>query len=509
MKNVVVMSAMAAAVTCQSAMALDITPLGDYRTGLFDEGGAEIVDFHPSTNRMFVVNGGSQTIDMVDISNPDRPFLARSIDITPYGANANSVAVVGRQVVAAVEANLKQAKGSAVFFDFQGNFQSSVKLCALPDMVTATPNGRHILFACEGEPNSLYNFDPAGMVAILDVSEDGVVSDAPRFVDFTALDRSIPEGMHWASPQAKPSDEVEPEYIAVSHNSRFAWVSLQENNAIAIVDILEGELIDVKGMGFKDHMEFPLDASNRDDAINIHTWPVHGMYQPDTIHAIHIAGNDYILTANEGDARDYDAFSEETRVKDVTLDADAFPNADMLQQEENLGRLKITNTRGDTDGDGDFDVLYSYGARSFSILNGNADMIWDSGSEIEERLARLERDNFNSTNDENGSFDDRSDDKGPEPEGITAGYVGTTPYAFIGLERVGGFMVYDLTNPYSPKFVSYHNDRDFNGNPENDTAGELAPEGMTFVTAEDSPTGNALLLVASEVSGSTKIHELK
>ena len=184
-------------------------------------------------------------------------------------------------------------------------------------------------------------------------------------------------------------------------------------------------------------------------------------------------------------------------------------NASSLQKDENLGRLKTTTAQGDTDGDGDVDVIYSYGARSFSVLDADGQMVFDSGDAFEQYLAANYANVFNASDTENYSRDNRSDDKGPEPEGIASGYVNGTPYAFIGLERQGGFMVYDLTNPSNPQFVTYHSDRRFSGSPEHDTAGELAPEGFQFVAATDSPTGNAMLVVASEVSGSTKVYDLK
>ena len=234
-----------------------------------------------------------------------------------------------------------------------------------------------------------------------------------------------------------------------------------------------------------------------------------GMYMPDSIDTIDIDGKTWVLIANEGDSRDYDGYSEETRVGKLTLDPVAFPNALSLQKDENLGRLKTTTAQGDTDGDGDVDVIYSFGARSFSVLDAGGEMVFDSGDAFEQYMAANYANVFNSTDTENYSRDNRSDDKGPEPEGITSGYVNGTPYAFIGLERQGGFMVYDLTNPVNPKFVTYHSDRRFSGSPEGDTAGELAPEGFQFISAKDSPTGNAMLVVASEVSGSTTVYDLK
>lgn len=217
----------------------------------------------------------------------------------------------------------------------------------------------------------------------------------------------------------------------------------------------------------------------------------------------------YLVTANEGDSRDYSGFSEEERVADVVLDPTVFPDAADLQKEENLGRLKITNTMGDTDGDGDYDKLFSYGARSFSIWTDDGHLIYDSGSEIEEITAQFYPADFNSNDEENNSFDDRSDDKGPEPEGVAIAVLKGRTYAFIGLERIGGIMTFDVTNPYKPEFMDYVNTRDFSGDPENDTAGDLAPEGLKFIPAWLSPSHRPLLLAAYEVSGSVGIFEIE
>jgi hypothetical protein len=213
------------------------------------------------------------------------------------------------------------------------------------------------------------------------------------------------------------------------------------------------------------------------------------------------------VTANEGDARDYDGFSEETRVEDEVLDPAVFPDAATLQLEENLGRLKITNTM-DVNGSGEFTKLFSYGARSFSIWDACGNLVFDSGDEFEQITAAMLPDDFNSTNDENDSFDNRSDDKGPEPEGVVTARICGRTYAFIGLERVGGIMVYDVTNPFNPDFMQYINTRDFTGNPEEGTAGDLAPEGLLYIRKAFSPNNKHLLAVAFEVSGTIAIFEI-
>jgi 2',3'-cyclic-nucleotide 2'-phosphodiesterase (5'-nucleotidase family) len=257
-----------------------------------------------------------------------------------------------------------------------------------------------------------------------------------------------------------------------------------------------------------------LDASDRDvngssaggGRINIQNWPVLGMYQPDAIAAYSINGQTYYITANEGDARDYAGFSEETNIANLVLDPTAFPDAATLQRNQNLGRLLVTKTLGDTDGDGDFDQLYAFGARSFSIWDSAGKLIYDSGSDFEQITAVALPANFNSNNDRN-NFDNRSDNKGPEPEGLAIGSINDRTYAFVGLERIGGVMVYDVTVPTAPKFVQYINTRDFSLDPESNQT-DSGPEGLTFIPAADSPNGKPLLAVSNEISKTTTIFEV-
>jgi hypothetical protein len=380
--------------------------------------------------------------------------------------------------------------------------------------VTFSPNGRYVLVANEGEPNDDYDVDPEGSVSIIDLSSGvgNLTQNDVQTASFTKFNNQrIDPLIRIFGPNASIAQDLEPEYIAVSEDSQLAWVTLQENNALAIIDIPSAEVIALRSLGLKDHSQpgNALDASDRDDAINIATWPVYGMYLPDAIAAFTIRGQQYLITANEGDARDYDGYAEEERIKDLDLDPTAFPNAADLQEDEAIGRLTVTTAQGDVDGDGDFDALWAFGARSFSIWSRQGNLVYDSGDAFEQITAASLPDGFNATNDENDSFDNRSDNKGPEPEGVVVGVVNGRTYAFIGLERVGGIMVYDVTNPASPHFVDYVNTRDFSGDPEAGTAGDLAPEGLTFVPASDSPTGNPLLIVGYEVSGTVTIFNIE
>lgn len=486
------------------ANALNLKPIGTYNSGIFDEGASEISAYDPITQRLFVTNANANTIDVLSISDPTNPSLLFNIDLNPYGGGVNSVAYSNNMFAIAVENAIAQDPGNVVFFDASGKFLNSVTVGALPDMLTFTPDGKKVLVANEGEPNSNYTLDPEGSVSIIDLFDFSVKTASFNGVPVSGFVRQF-------GPNATLSQDLEPEYITVSADGKKAWVTLQENNALGILDIAEGKFEKIVGLGFKDHSlaKNSLDASDKDNKINITTYPnLFGMYQPDAIASYTANGKTYLVTANEGDSRDYDAFSEEARIKDLLLDPTAFPNAAELQTDPKLGRLQVTNTLGDTDGDGDFDELYAFGGRSFSIWDESGNLVFDSGDAFEKITAERFPEFFNASNDDN-QFDSRSDNKGPEPEGLTvAQFMGRT-YAFIGLERIGGVMVYDISDPVQPVFIDYVNsNRNFLGNPKLGTAGDLGPEGLLFITAKNSPKGNPLLVLTNEVSGSTTIYSV-
>jgi DNA-binding beta-propeller fold protein YncE len=511
------------------AGAIELSVLGTFTTGLFDEGAQEIAAYDPQTRRLFVTNAADASLDIVDIADPTAPSLWKRIDLHALlggdgvEVGANSVAVRDGLVAVAVGVETDAGfplPGLVAFLNPAGNLLGTVAVGYLPDMLTFTPDGEYLVVANEGEPSDDYSFDPEGSVSIITMQPGGGFNVSQDDVRTAGFERLNPfkaalqsRGVRIFGPGATVAQDLEPEYIAVSPDSSTAYVTLQENNAIAVVDIASARVSRrIEPLGLKDWSQGEgLDPSNRDDAIQIQPWPVKGMYQPDAIAAIQAGRYTYLLTANEGDARDYDGYSEEERVADLPLDPTAFPNANELQQDEQLGRLNATTATGDLDGDGDFDEIHAYGARSFTVWRvrgglGGLRLRYDSGSRFEQITAALLPTEFNSNNDENGSFDSRSDDKGPEPEGLTVGEVDGRTYAFIGLERVGGIMVFEVTDPEAPSFVQYINNRDFSGDAEAGTAGDLGPEGLLFIPAGDSPTDAPLLVVTNEVSGSTTIY---
>jgi 2',3'-cyclic-nucleotide 2'-phosphodiesterase/3'-nucleotidase/5'-nucleotidase len=492
---------------------IGLTPIGTYATGIFAGGAAEIVEYDPLHERLFVVNTAAAKIDAIDISTPSAPSLAFSIDVSAFGPRASSVAVhSARQLVVAVVPNATaQLPGTAAFYDLDGTFAGAVNVGPNPDKVEFTPNGAYALVANEGIPNPSYTVDPEGTVSVITV-RNGVISQADvRSANFQAYN-SLPldPSIRIFGPGASVAQDLEPEHLVVAQNGQTAWVTLQENNAVAVIDVASATVTDLFGLGFKDY-SLPgngLDPSDRDNGIHIGNWPVLGMYQPDAIEEFKIGATSYLITANEGDAREYAAFAEERRLSALPLDPVAFPNAAALKQQAALGRLRVTSASGDTDHDGDFDQIYAFGARSFSIWTTTGSLVFDSGDALEQITAAAFPANFNSNNDANNSFDTRSDDKGPEPEGVTIGKVGSKTYAFIGLERMSGVVVYDISTPSAPLFVQYLNPRNFAGSPAAGTAGDLGPEGLFFIPIGDSPIQKPLLVVANEVSGTTTIYEI-
>ncbi|POG56011.1 alkaline phosphatase [Haloferax marisrubri] len=504
--------------------------IGRYESGLFDEGGAEIIAYHAPTQRLFVINADLGGVDVLDVSDPTTPEKVGAIDAASElddVSSANSVATSADVVAVALEAEVAQDPGQVGLYDPETlDRLGTAPVGPLPDKVTFTPDGTRVLVANEGEPTDNYAYDPRGSVSIVDVS-DGAAAPTVSTADFTAFDGKEDQlrkrGIRIFGPNASASQDFEPEYVAVSDDSETAWVPLQENNAIAEVDIDTATITDLMPLGFKDYSLAgnELDASNEDGGVNIQNWPINGILQPDAIGAYSPDGQTYLVTANEGDSRDYGSFSEEAEVADLRLDPEAFDfdgiegidSVEELQRPENLGAKGVTTTLGDVDGDGRYEELYVFGGRSFSIFTTNGTRVFDSGSDFETITAERFGDQFNNDNNEHDP-DGRSDNKGPEPEGLTIGQVGDRYYAFIGLERIGGVMVYDITDPECATFVEYVNNRDFSvdieaaiedGDAPAGAAGDLGPEGLDFATAEESPIDDPLVFVGHEISGTTAI----
>ncbi len=487
------------------------TELGTYATGITDGTSGETSSYSRGT--LYVTNSTGNSLDVVDAGDPAAPSLVTRVDLSPWGAGPNSVAVHGDLVAVAVEADPKTDPGHVVFLRRDGSFVKAVRVGALPDMLTFTPDGRKVLVANEGEPSGYGvpgTADPEGSVSVLDVSRLAKGHVTVRTAGFRAFNAGrprhgeLPRGIRLNGPGARVANDLEPEYITLSEDGRTAYVTLQEANSIAEVNVSTAVVKRIRALGTKDHSVagFGLDPSDEDGGIHIGTWPVRGLYMPDAVASFRVRGKDYLITANEGDARDWDGFADEVRVEDLTLDPTAFPDAAGLQAEAALGRLNVSATDG-LGADGEHEALYSFGARSATIWTTGGKRVWDSGDGIEQHIAAVAPEAFNANNEENGA-DDRSDNKGPEPEGVAVGTIRGRTYAFVGLERPGGFIVFDVTDPTAPALLQWVTNRDHTADPVGPDSG---PEVLQFV--EKGPNGKPLVIVSNEITGTVTFYEVR
>lgn len=452
-------------------------------------GAAEISTYDWKSKRLFVVNNdGPAKIDVLDLSNFPAVTKLPSLDISALGA-ANSVSAYDGLLAAALESTTKTDNGRVLIYDTQTlAIKKQVTVGALPDMVTFSPDGKLIVTANEGEPNDAYTIDPVGSISIISVDQDFAVTTLD-FTSFTAQRTDLARrGLKIFGPNASFAQDIEPEYVAISDDSNVAWVTLQENNGIARVDLVAKRITAIFPLGTKDFnvANNAIDPSDRDTRIALGTWPVRGHYQPDAIAFFAINNTPYLVSANEGDAREYAGFVENRRLSTLMLNATNFPNAAMLRMDANLGRLNVSTVVGNTDGNpADFEELCVVGARSFSIWDGsNGNLVYDSGKDLEERAIAA-----------GNLYDDaRSDDKGVEPEGAAIGRINNRSIAFIGMERADALAIYDVSNPTAPQFLKMLSTGD-------------APEGVLFVKASQSPNNKSLLVVSSETDGLIKFYQ--
>jgi hypothetical protein len=485
--------------------------------GSFDPSGAssstcEIVVHDPASQRLFTTSAVAGYLDIIDFSNPTNLSVISSVNINPYGG-VTSVAVKNGIVAVASPNADETLNGSVVFFDTNGVFLNQVSVGALPDMITFSPDGTKVMTANEGQPNADYSIDPEGSVSIIDVS-GGIVSLTQSNVTtllFTAYNAQeatlIASGVRKLKLTSTLSQDFEPEYITISADSQKAWVTLQENNAIAEINLTNNTISDVWALGTKD-ISLPgngFDVSDNNGQVLIANWPIQAYFIPDAVASYTVGGTTYLVTANEGDEKEYGAFTERVAVGAgaYTLDATNFPNASVLKQNHNLGRFRVTNLNGNTDADAEFETIHCVGTRSFSIFNTSTkQIVFDSGDDFERYTAANLPTLFNADH-ENNTPKGRSRAKGPEPEGVTIAQIATETFAFVSLERVGGVMVYNITNPNSPVFVDYKNSRSTSA-----YSGDHGPEGITYIAPANSATGKGYILVANEISGTITIYEV-
>ncbi|MGL5145803.1 MAG: choice-of-anchor I family protein, partial [Acinetobacter junii] len=339
---------------------IKLSVLGHYKTNIFAESAAEIPAYDAASKRLFVVNAQKGLVDVLDASKPEQPVHIAELSARDYLADSevNSVAVQNGIVAIAVQAKNKTDAGLVVFFNAKDlSFMSKVAVGSLPDMLTFSPNGKTVLVANEAEPNDDYSIDPEGSVSIIDIQD--IKQPKASIADFRAWNSQkadlMSKGVRIFGPNATVAQDLEPEYITISGDSKTAWVTLQENNAIARIDIAQQKVTDIYPLGYKDHgvMGNELDVSDRDSKIDIKTWTgLVGMYQPDSIANYQVNGQTYLVTANEGDSREW------------LKDEDAYFAGNLAQgYVENIRMKHLFNSKG-------FNAEGDYPAHLQKIANG-------------------------------------------------------------------------------------------------------------------------------------------
>lgn len=466
--------------------------------------GAEIPAFDAGTQRLYVTSGAG--LQVIDLKDPAQARLVDTIDFTKppfsFSNDISSVAVKNGMIAVVAAAKDRHMPGKMFLLDSRQALTVEAVVGAQPDMVTFTHDGKRILVANEGEPSKPDGkIDPPGSVSIIDIQNPR--SPQVQTVGFERFDGTVSElaaaGVR-IFPGRLPSADFEPEYIAVSQDGRRAMVTLQEANAVAVLNIDEARFERIVPLGLKDWRNYGFDGSSKDGGYQPRTgMPIYGMYMPDAI-AGYVAkdGRQYYVIANEGDDRDdFISGGETGKLESAVLDPKVFANARELQSSAMLGSLTIPVVKGmngDTDNDGKVDVIYTYGGRSFSILDEEGNRVYESGDHIERTLGGMGVWNKAAIH-RKGIDEDRSPKKGPEPEGVAIGYLEGKTYAFISIERgSGGVMAYEVSNPKSPEYAGYWS-----------RIGDLAPEGVLFVPASDSASGKNLLILANEKSNTLSV----
>lgn len=501
---------------------LNISQIASYSVGTpnKDGGVAEIVKFNRDNGKFYLVNGSSNppSIEVVPLSGQGTLVKERTIEIKPlvetqsqangfqYGdLTSIDINTATKTIAAAVQEADHAKNGLILVMDYDGNLLHTYEAGVQPDMVKFTSDGRYILTADEGEPREA-GIDPEGSVTIVDTQSHEVTQvkfDQSNVIDDQVHIRGAADGQGIITGKGTKADalhDLEPEYIALSGDETTAYVSLQENNAVAVVDIAAHSITKVTGLGLKDFSKpgNELDLV-KDNTIQLEQAPFHGIYMPDGIDTYTANGQTYLFTANEGDATEWPNRENAAKVGDliVGLDPSSAAAQFLNTQGSRYNKVEAVTDMGN-------DGVYLYGARSFSIWNvDDMSQVYDSGSDFERITGERLPDNFNTSNSK-VEKDDRSTKKGPEPEYVTVGEVGNRAFAFIGLERIGGVMTYDVTDPQHPIFVNYINTRDFSAGINTDSG----PEGLEFIPAPESPTGLPLLLVANEVGGTVTVLQL-
>ena len=478
--------------------------------------------FSKSRGLYSVTIGGSDRVSVIDWSNPSDPELVEQKRILGY-ETASVIASKGLIAVGAAPSSYGTTPSISIinFFKMNSDGQlldlGEVDTGFLTDNITLSRNGKKIFVANEGEVNDDYTIDPVGSISIITLNRKS--PDLSPVVDITLPelnDSSISllgDGIRFSGKAGVTNSfeqDAEPEYLA--EVSKYLFVTLQESNTVARINLRTNQVEAYIGLGVVDYSQVSVDLDDKDGGFNpIGGQDVVGLRMPDTIDAWKKGKNIYFITANEGDSRDREDFGyiDESRNKDLGylgVPDRLKPIVDGNDTNEAL----ILNILDDSDPANDFTfesgsrtgTPVSFGSRSLSLFDGiTGELLWDSW--MTDTIKGIDYNtSLQNIAEHAGIYDDgRSDDKGVEPEGIIVVDYKGRRYAVGSLERTtagdktgsspdpvtqGGLLVvYDVTNPNDVDFVTYQQV-------------SRSPEGLEIIRANQNPTGRLLLGVSSE-----------
>lgn len=496
--------------------------------------GGEIVSY--ANGNVFTTNSGtSHAIQGYSLNSSGTFTPTLSVDLNGvFGGAANIYSVSSVYADArgfGVATVIPNAKGMsdfgriAIFDTTSGSILKTLDVGYHPDSVTISADGSRLLIANEAEYGSTSAGTPEafhrpGSVSVIDISsvtggnyssEIGALTSASvSTYDFSpgnlaagvTIDGLRNARLDTLTVKSPNIADIEPEYITATATD--AYITLQENNAIAVLNFETGKYTAIHNLG---PITKVIDASDRDGAGNTTSVEINDTVRqlpmPDTITKFNRNGKVYLATANEGDARPDDGdimrAGDQGKIANGIANPSIDPSVMPSVTNTGIGRLNILKDQGDTDGDGDIDQATAMGTRGFSIWDSETGaLVFDSGSMVEEWVAAHDPSTFNINSGSTANMDTRSDDKGPEIEAIAFGSIDGREYLFIGAERQNGIFQVDITDLNAVAIVGYFNSVSSTA----DSGGAfISPESILFLSALESPTGAPALLIGYEGTG--------
>ncbi|MCK6431709.1 MAG: esterase-like activity of phytase family protein [Aquabacterium sp.] len=248
---------------------------------------AEIVAASNDGMTLAYTNGLKGEIGFVDITDPARP---KALGALAVGGEPTSVAVAGTYALAAVNTSpsFTSPAGKLVVIDIaRRSATHTIDLGGQPDSVAVSKDGKYAVVVIENERDEDVNDGaipqlPAGRLVIVDIA------GAPSTWKLRNVDLAGLAKLYGSDP--------EPEYVSINENN-VAVVSLQENNHLALVDLVSGRVTSHYSAGSVTLQKVDL-IDERPNIVRFDQTQADRLREPDGV--AWISANQF-ATANEGD----------------------------------------------------------------------------------------------------------------------------------------------------------------------------------------------------------------